>query len=668
MPTYLLTGPDGKRYRVKAPDQESALNAFRKKMGGAPATAPAEADLSFGMNNEISNLLPKAKVNKAAREFEALPNWAKPIVAANDLVGLAANGLTFGFGDKGLAKFDELVGRGSYEDRLAFRRGETQRSRERSGIPGMVAEIGGSVLPVAKVAQAGLTATRLPGRLGRLGGMTIDGSVVGGLTAAGNDTDILTGAGVGAVLGGGGQAVAKVGGAIAKPFTSRIFPQKATQEVLTKAMDEAKTNPQAIAQDLARARADGQDVYAVMDAMGYPGQRLARNVTRTPNEGRTPMVEFLNKRQAGQGRRVSTALSEGFGDPATALKRTEALKQSRKAGGDVNYTAARNSASNVNTNNVIARIDSIVGKPVFGGRVLNTPGMADDTIQGMMTRVRSMLVGRDGRAQKIDFNALLTVRQDIGDMASAAFRAGKNNQYSKLKSVLDELDASLAAASKDYKKALTQYADDSKVIDAVDQGRAAAMGGRFEDTIPAFQKRNPSQQAAFRAGYADQLIAQTQQAAVGANKVRPLINDAFEQEFPAFAAPGQADRLGQRIAREQTMFETRDQALGGSRTDMNLGDEADSALLDPSVLGNMLSGNLTGAAKNAILQGISALQGQPASVRKMLSDALRVTDPAVALQNLQAAVAKINASQQQKQAIVRTLMLVGTVGTVQAQP
>jgi hypothetical protein len=432
-------------------------------------------------------------------------------------------------------------------------------------------------------------------------------------------------------------------------------------------MDEAGTNPQAIAQDLAKARAGGQDVYSVMDAMGYPGQRLARNVVRTPNEGRTPMVEFLNKRQAGQGRRVSTALSEGFGDPATALKRTEALKQSRKAGGDVNYTAARNSASSVNTDNVIAKIDSIAGKPTIGGRVMTVPGMADDTIQGLMTRVRSMLVGRDSRAQKIDFNALLTVRQDIGDMASAAFRAGKNNQYSRLKEVLDELDASLAGASKDYKKALAQYADDSRVIDAVDEGKAAAMGGRFEDTIPAFQKKNPAQQAAFRAGYADPLIAQTQQSAVGVNKVRPLINDAFEQEFPAFAAPGQADRLGQRIAREQTMFETRDQALGGSRTDMNLGDEADISLLDPSVLGNLLSGNLTGAAKNAILQGISALKGQPPSVRKMLSDALRITDPATAQQALEAAVAQINASQQQKQAIVRALMLLGTVGTVQAQ-
>lgn len=664
MPQFIITGPDGKKYKVTGPNAEGALNALKRQLGsgGRASPAPAAPSPSLGTDTEISGMLPDAKVSKTQREYEALPGWAKPLVAANDLIGLAASGMTFGFGDKGLAKVDELLGRGTYDERLNVRRGETEASRERAGLAGAVAEIGGSVLPAAKAAQLGVTATRLPGLWGRLGGMAIDGAGYGALAAAGNDKDIGTGAAIGAGLGAGGQAVMKVGSALAKPIISRFFPQRATREALVKGMDEAGTNPQAIAQDLAKARADGQDTYAVMDAMGYPGQRLARTVVRTPNEGRTPMVDFLNKRQAGQGRRVSVALSQGFGDPATALQRTKQLKDARKAGGDVNFTAARNSAGSVNINNVITKIDALVGKPST-----KIPSISDDTIGGLMGRVRSMLVGRDGKAQLIDFDTLLRVRKDIGDMASAAYRSGKNNQYSTLKSVLDEFDKSLAAASKDYRKAMKQFADDSRVIDAVDTGRRAAMGGRFEDTIPAFRSMKPEQQAAFRAGYADPLIAQVQQAAPGVNKVRPLINDALDQEFPVFAAPGQADRLGQRIAREQTMFETRDQALGGSRTDMNLGDEADFGLLDPSVLGNLLSGNLTGAAKNAILQGISALKGQPPSVRKMLSDALRVTDKDIALENLEAAVAQINASQQQKQAIVRAMMLLGTVGTVPAQ-
>lgn len=644
-------------------EQKRALALARARM----RLQKAESETA-GMSPDIGASIPDVAVgNGAQRQFDNLPMWAKPIVAADDLASLALNGITSGFGDKALAGLDSLIGRGSYEDQLATRRKVTEDARTRAGVAGAVAEIGGAVLPAAKLAKMGVTATRIPGAMGRLGGMAIDGAAFGAVNALGNDQNIGTGAAIGAGLGAGGQAIGNVVGTLAKPFMARLNPKKATQEVLLKAMDEAGTNPAVIAQDLASARADGQTSYALMDAMGYPGERLASTVVRTPSDGRTPMVEFLENRQAGQGRRTAAWLSEGFGDPATALKRTENLKASRKASGDINYTNARNSAGSVNTGNVLAKIDSIAGKPVINGRVIKTPGLSDDTIAGTMARVRSMLVGSDGRAQLIDFDTLLRVRKDIGDMAQAAFNSGKGNQYSSLKSVVDELDKSLAKASGDYRKALTQYAKDSKIIDAVDTGRAASQTGRFEDTIPAYQKMIPEEQAAFRAGYGDPLIAQTQGAAVGANKVRPLINDAYATEFPAFAAPGKGDQLGRRIAREQTMFDRMAAALRGSKTANNLADDAELSIIDPSVIGNLLSGNVTGAVKNALLQGMSALKGQPPAVRKMLSEALRVTDSNMALQNLEQAVSQIKASQQQKQAIIRAMMLLGTAGALQSQ-
>ena len=62
------------------------------------------------------------------------------------------------------------------------------------------------------------------------------------------------------------------------------------------------------------------------------------------------------------------------------------------------------------------------------------------------------------------------------------------------------------------------------------------------------------------------------------------------------------------------MFDTMAEALRGFKTANNLADEADMSIIDPSIIGNFLSGNLTGAAKNAVLQGISALRGQPRAV------------------------------------------------------
>jgi hypothetical protein len=174
---------------------------------------------------------------------------------------------------------------------------------------------------------------------------------------------------------------------------------------------------------------------------------------------------------------------------------------------------------------------------------------------------------------------------------------------------------------------LEQYAKDSAVIEAVDKGRAASQRGRYEDTIPAFQSLSPEEQAAFRAGYADPLIAQVQQAPVGTNKARALINDASAAEFPVFAAPGRGDQLGRRLTREQTMYETRNAAVGGSKTADNLADEAALSIVDPSVISNIFSGNLWGAAKSALAQSLASLKGQPASVRERIARALIQNDP-----------------------------------------
>ena len=312
----------------------------------------------------------------------------------------------------------------------------------------------------------------------------------------------------------------------------------------------------------------------------------------------------------------------------------------------------------------IDAVDKLLGGSPFP-KVAND--VTPDSLEGILTRVRSKLINSDGSVQTVGFDKVLRIKQELDDEIGKALRAGEKNKARMLSAVKTELDAGLQSASTPYARAARRFAQSSKAIDAIDKGKVAASRGRSEDTIPAFSKMNRMEKIGFRSGYVDPLIASTQGAAVGANKVRPLINDAYAAEFPAFAAPGQAPQLGRRIAREKTMFDTMAEALRGSKTANNIADEADLSVIDPSIIGNMLSGNVTGAIKNALLQGMSALKGQPPAVRKMLSEALRVTNPQTALQNLEQAVSQIKASQQQKQAIIRTLMLLGTAGAVQSQ-
>ncbi len=677
MPSYIITGPDGKKYKVTGADAQGAYNALKRQLGGAPP----ESEGSAGANDEISAMTPDVAIKpRAQRQYDNLPAWQKPLVAADDIASLALNGITAGFGDKALAGLDSMIGRGSYEDQLAIRRQATEDARTRAGVAGAVSEIGGAVLPAAKLAKLGVTATKLP-YVGRLLGMGIDGAGFGALSAAGNDQDIGQGTAVGGLLGVGGQAAGTVLGTVLKPFAARINPRKATQEVLLKAMDEAGQTPLTLKMDMAQAYADGQrGTYALMDALGVPGQRLASTVTRTPSAGRTPMVDFLEKRQAGQGRRVTGFLEEGF-DSATAKQKIKELSKARNDAGNVNYTAARNEAGFVDTTGVIKAIDEKLGvrpAPKFSNNPIAArvqarsfraspvgDGVGQDSIGQSLVGIRKMLAGKNG-VQRMDFNKLLRVRTDLGDEATKAYRAGANAKYGAIKDVLNQLDAALAEASDGYKKALEQYAADSRVLEAVDIGRAAARGGRIEDTIPAFSALTDEGQAAFRTGYVDPLIEQVQGAAVGVNKVRPFTSDAYQAELPQFAAQDQGDLMMRRLGRENTMFGTRAETLG-SKTANNLADEADLSVFDPSIIGNVLSGNLSAAVKNGILQGLSALKGQPPAVRKMLSDALRFTSPDQASQALKVAISEINASQQQKQAILRMMTLLGTSGALQSQ-
>lgn len=198
-------------------------------------------------------------------------------------------------------------------------------------------------------------------------------------------------------------------------------------------------------------------------------------------------------------------------------------------------------------------------------------------------------------------------------------RAGEGNKARLLGGMLRQIDTAMENASAGHLAANRAFSQASRDIEAVQTGRDASMRGRTEDTIPRYQALGPQGQEAFRSGYTDPLIASTQGAAFGVNKARPLLNDAFAAEADAMA-PGNS-LMQRRIGREQTMFETRNQALGGSKTADNLAD-ADALGIDPSVVGHIISGNWGGAVKSRIHAGSRAVTGNTPAVREAVANIL----------------------------------------------
>jgi hypothetical protein len=609
----------------------------------------SDADLAGALHKKFYADMPRGEFDKklglkapepldpyretARKELDELK--AKGVPMGSPMQRRIAQSISFNTADDILAGLTtplEMIKRGTFNPAEAWRHAKAREdliledARKETGLAGTIAEIGGGVLTGSGLANAGVTAARWlgpnAGLMARSGAAALDAGAMGAVSGAmdGNSLEERgKNAAHGGVLGFGAGAVTPgvlgLLGAAASPIVSNIRarwnPEGYARSQVARSLNESNLTPQQIADDVRLAASEGQGMFTVADAMGNPGQRMLSTVTRSPGRGRTDAVEFLEQRQAGQGRRVVNSLAEGFEAPQTAAQTRTAMETARSTADDAAFGAVRAQGGTVDPYRTIAHIDSemVPGVAVTGSR---------DSIDAVLRDFRGRLISPDGRPLT-DLRSVMRVRDEIADEANRAFRAGDGNRHRILASVRRALDSDIERASSGYRAANAQSAQAARDIEAVDTGRAAALRGRPEDTIPAFQALTPQGQAAHRVGYADPLIEQAQGAAFGANKARPLINDAFADEARAMA-PG-ADLMTRRIGREDTMFETRRHALGGSATKDNFADDAAMGV-DPTIVTNVLSGNWGGALRSALQAGGNALSGNTAAVREAVGNIL----------------------------------------------
>lgn len=326
----------------------------------------------------------------AQAEFDAMPTWQKPLQAADDLVRRFANTASFGYADK-LASY--LSGTTLEEERA-----KSEAAGERAGSAGLAADLGGAVATPVGIAGQGLT---MAGRLGTAGMKGLKGvgaraaavvpeaAAYGALTAAGNDQDIGTGAGLGAVGGGlgsvAGEAVSAGIGKVAGAFSKKpVIPE-------VEQLKEAATQ--------AYQRAD--DAGVMFSPMGV--QKLQNNiVTDFTDRGFLPANEpgaaaVLGELQKLEGQNVTL----------------KGLDTVRKMAG--NAYIPGNKSNNALVQKIIGRIDELAQSPA-----------ADDVIAGdSQAGATAIKEARDlwSRVSKVD-----QVEEAIGkaDLRAASTGSGGN--------------------------------------------------------------------------------------------------------------------------------------------------------------------------------------------------------------------------------------------------
>ena len=560
----------------------------------------------------------------------------------------ASQGLTFGFGDEitaGMAAVNPFDSMG-YDQALKAIRGQNENAAFARPKTEMAGQIAGALVPALAGGGVSLgSAATIPGRMGMgavagavEGGAYGFGTGEGGVANRGLNAAKMAavGAGAGAAAPAAMAGLRMAGNAVKNPAMNLLNIGSETQAgaALQTYMQRAGMTMDDVMNAIRGAGREGQPEYAVADALGASGQRALSGVTRQPGEARQVVTDALNLRQANQGYRVSGFVDDALNAPnnlgKTAAQVEAEMTKARGATANVAYDAARTGANPVDVRGALGVIDGRIGG-------MQGSNIAGDGIDAKLSRFRGRLAApteslpQGTTARELsDFDRVLGVKQEVQDAIGEAVRAGRNNEARELGKLQSELDAALEGASSAYRGANDQFAKASREIDAIGEGAAATKNTvRYEDSTARYGAMTPEQQTAFRAGYSDPIQAKIASQAPGADKARPLMDTKNTVEFGAMARD--PELLQRQLGRESTMFETRNAALGGSKTADNLADSNDTAAQAASVVMNIISGRWGAAGGQVADKAISAMKGQSPKTRELIARMLISQDPQAAL-------------------------------------
>lgn len=394
-----------------------------------------------------------------------------------------------------------------------------------------------------------------------------------------------------------------------------------------------------VGRELRLAASDGQPEFRAMDALGRAGARRASGLARAGDDAGEEIARFLEERQLDQGARVGGFMNDAFQTAGeTATQRASRLSGERSARAAKEYGAARTAAQGqpVDLSGALGYIDQELGG--YDGVQI-----AKDGIDGMLDKFRKRMVGtaEDGTATLSEFNRVFRLKRDIDDEIGYLTRKGKGEAASTLRDLRNEIDDALAAASEPYSAARDNYRQASQAIDAVDTGQGMAVPrNRAADVVDQFGRMTPEEQASARVGYADRRLAQLEaNAAPTSNRAKPLTSPEATAKQDVMAGTtrligdgpaggpmtAEAAQLRRRLARENTMWETQNRALQGSRTADNLADIGDTQAAS-TALGLARGNGVVDAIGNALNSISPMLRGENEATRRLIAEALMAGD------------------------------------------
>ena len=561
---------------------------------------------------------------------------------ANKVVGgaraMLGQGLGMGWGDEGEAWLRSKLGSGSYEDNLAKIRDEYARYSSENPYTAGTLEFGGGMAPAvammltpggqpAAIAQTGRASAGMLSRLAQspMARSALAGGTTGAVAGAGTATEGERGegAGVGGLMGTGlGVAIPvamRTGKGGYNWLKERLMPtpqgiqDRASQKML-EAMKQAQLTPQQIE---AVMRKDASMRVPSTIANADPAMvDLAEAVAQRVGKGRQVVAKTLGEQKQGIRERTYDQVKKGLKPGDYYADEDRLVKELRDFAGKA-YDDAYNVGS-VNDPKIMTILEQPEVKSVYDLARQIANGEAN------LAKVRGQdpskfkleplyIADRDGNikiASIPDVRTLDYMKRAMDAMIKSGYSstdATVKTQAGTLKGMRNELRDRLKTVVPEYDTALTKYAGDMEVIDAMRTGMEKFRGMDHEEVAKLVKGMSPSEKEAFRTGVARDIYGQIMGPASTRNSAQNIIGSPEMQQklMPLFDDPAHFKLFKAALERESQLFNQANSILANSstqrRAQMNKEFEGDNSMGE--AIGNAITGgfwsSLTGLASKA---------------------------------------------------------------------
>jgi len=561
---------------------------------------------------------------------------------ANKVVGgaraMLGQGLGMGWGDEGEAWLRSKLGEGKYEDLVKQIRDEYAQYSSENPFSSGALEFGGGMAPAVAMmltpggqpAAVTQTARATAGPLARIANSPMArsifaGGTTGAVAGAGTATedDRGSGAGTGALMGTALGAAIPVTMRTGKSgynwLKERLMPtpqgiQDRASAKMLDALKQAQLTPQQI--EAVMKKDASMRVPSTVANVDPAMVDLAEAVAQRVGSGRQKVAKTLNEQKQGIRERTYEQVKTGLKPGDYYADEDRMVKELRDFAGTA-YDDAYNVGS-VNDPKIMTILEQPEVKSVYDLARQIASGEAN------LAKVRGQdpskfkleplyIADAEGNikvASIPDVRTLDYMKRAMDAMVKSGFSspdATVKTQANTLKQMRNELRDRLKTVVPEYDTALTKYAGDMEVIDAMRTGMEKFRGMDHEEVAKLVKGMSPSEKEAFRTGVARDIYGQIMGPSSVRNSAQNLIGSPEMQQklMPLFDDPAHFNLFKAALERESQLFNQANSILANSstarRTQMNQAFEGDNSMGE--AIGNAITGgfwsSLTGLAAKA---------------------------------------------------------------------